>query len=471
MTASIYDLFVKRPAPTPDATPFAPRIGVDGGTAYARRALESEAERVATTREGGRNDALNLAAFNMSQLVTAGHIDAQTVWDALHHAATRAGLPELEIERTLRSGYDGAKVKPRTNVPDPDDTTWLPPVTIITPAPPKGGAEDGAEPEVAASPEQALEEAVYTNLPLIDWHQLWADDEEQEWILEPLLPARRLVALYSPPKVGKSLLMLELAVAISQGAPTLGTTIPEPHRVLYVDYENDPKGDIRSRLQAMGHTPDTLTNLCYLSFPSMGHLDTERGSLELIAAIDVYRCSVVVIDTVSRSIAGEENENDTWLNFYRHTGLKLKQRGIAMIRLDHTGKNEHGGQRGGSAKSGDVDAVWRMSKVTDDTFKLECEANRLPIAEKEITLTRKPLPHLHHKVEGDARAAAWEAKLGEVSRALDHLGLPADAGRTRARELLKTTGVTASNAAVEEVLRRRKVAVMTLPQPMAGGDQ
>jgi hypothetical protein len=56
----------------------------------------------------------------------------------------------------------------------------------------------------------------------------------------------------------------------------------------------------------------------------------------------------VVIDTVSRAIDGEENSNDTWLN----------QLGIAMIRLDHSGKDETKGMRGGSAKSGDVDAVW-----------------------------------------------------------------------------------------------------------------
>ena len=66
-------------------------------------------------------------------------------------------------------------------------------------------------------------------MPCIDWHALWADDSEEEWIVEPLLPARRLVALYSAPKVGKSLLMLEIAVGVSRGSgarPSGASAVP-----------------------------------------------------------------------------------------------------------------------------------------------------------------------------------------------------------------------------------------------------
>lgn len=468
--ASIYDLFTKRPAPDPHAAPFVPRIGAEG-TRYANAALDREAAAVAGAPAGARNDQLNRSAFSLSQLIAAGHLPPTTVWDTLTAAARAAGLPEHEIEGTLRSGYQGGTAKPRLSVPDPheeSDPTWLPPTTPITDPPPSTAPSPATTgpstpptdtpPADDAPPSEPpnLDTLVRQNLPLIDWHALWADDEEEEWILEPLLPARRLVALYSPPKVGKSLLMLELAVVIAQGGETLGTKVPRPHRVLYVDFENDPKGDVRSRLQAMGHTPDRLDNLCYLSFPTLAGLDSERGAAELLAAVQVYDCEVVVVDTVSRSVTGEENENDTWLNFYRHTGLKMKQHGIAMIRLDHTGKDETKGQRGGSAKVGDVDAVWKLSKVAEDVFQLDCEANRLPIAEKCIVLTRKPLPHLHHHVQAEGRMAAWEAKIRDVTQALDAASAARDMGRTKARELIRTTGVTASNSVLEEALRRRK---------------
>ena len=158
--------------------------------------------------------------------------------------------------------------------------------------------------------------------------------------INPLLPARRLIAIYSAPKIGKSLLMLEMAVTLSRGEQFLGHTPTKPYRVLYVDYENDPLGDVRTRLQDMGYGPDDLDHLDYLSFPTFAALNSPRGAAELLAAVKAYASEVVVIDTVSRAIDGEENSNDTWLEFYLHTGLQLKQLGVAMIRLDHSGKDE-----------------------------------------------------------------------------------------------------------------------------------
>ena len=278
---------------------------------------------------------------------------------------------------------------------------------------------------------------VAENLPVLDWHEVWADQTEEEWIVEPLLARRRLVALYSAPKVGKSLLMLEIAAHIAAGKEVLGATPPGPIRTLYVDFENDPFGDVRERLRAMGFGPDDLENLCYLSFPNLGKLDTERGAAELLAAIKHYRCEVVVVDTVSRSIEGDENENDTWLAFYRHTGLALKREKVALIRLDHAGKDEKRGQRGGSAKSGDVDAVWRMSTAGEDTFDLECEAQRFPIAASRFTIKRVEDLQLGHEVVGNPVRERHERLLAELQR----LEVDPDISISNATTLLRSAGV------------------------------
>jgi hypothetical protein len=302
--------------------------------------------------------------------------------------------------------------------------------------------------EQAEDETQLRRDYVLTHLPAIDWHALWADETEEEWIVEPLLPARRLVALYSAPKVGKSLLMLELAAAIAAGRPILGTT-PTPRRILYIDFENDPKADIRQRLTNMGYQPHDLENLTLLSFPTLASLDSEKGSQELMAACDVYGAEAVIIDTVSRSIEGDENENDTWLDFYRHTGLKLKQAQIALIRLDHSGKDETKGQRGGSAKSGDVDAVWRMSRASDDLFDLTCEANRLPIAERQLTIRRHEDP-LRHEVVGDG----YRAKRDELTQNLIEHHVPKDPELPvrDARKLARKMGVSFKDTAFTKAL-------------------
>jgi RecA-family ATPase len=300
---------------------------------------------------------------------------------------------------------------------------------------------------------------VRDRFPALNWHDLWADDTQDEWIIEPLLPARRLVALFSPPKVGKSLLMLELAVAIARGTEALGAQLDRPHRVLYIDFENDPRGDIRTRLQAMGHGPDDLDNLVYLSYPRLAYLDTTAGALELLAICGEYDVEVVVIDTISRAVNGEENDNDTWLAFYRHTGLALKAAGIATIRLDHTGKDHTKGMRGGSAKYGDVDAVWAMTKVSDTTFQLECTAHRLPIPEKTLLIDRQVYPQLRHTINTTGRDAADEALLPAIIHALDLADFPYDGnggGVRPARKLLTGRGWTTRQIDAAVAKRRRR---------------
>ena len=308
-----------------------------------------------------------------------------------------------------------------------------------------------------AAEKMRQDEETRERFPAIDWHALWADDSEEEWIIEPLLPARRLVALYSAPKVGKSLLMLELAFHISCGRAFLGATPPKSYRVLYVDFENDPKSDTRDRLKSMGVTPDELGNLVMLSFPTLAALDSASGAEQLMAAVSAYGCEVVVVDTVSRAIKGEENENDTWLNFYRHTGLALKQAQVALIRLDHSGKDETKGQRGGSAKSGDVDAVWRMSTVVEDrVYRLDCEAARLPITEKALVIHRHTTPNLGHRVDAAGVMAVRKAEVEGIIELLDANGMPDDATNEDVREFLRLRGKGKSNDKIADAVKVRK---------------
>lgn len=335
-------------------------------------------------------------------------------------------------------------------LPEPDPLVGVPEATVLY-----------AEAGLGEDTERTLRQL----LPTLDFAELLTtEDDGEEWILEPLLPARRLVALYSAPKVGKSLLMLEVAVGIATGTPVLGVT-PEPLRVLYVDFENDPRGDIKRRLQAMGwtgreHGERLNERLCYLSYPSLAKLDTAQGGAELMAAIAEYDCQVVVIDTVSRAVAGEENDNDTWLNFYRHTGLALKQHGVACLRLDHSGKDAEKGMRGGSAKYGDVDAVWRLTAASETVLELDCTDHRMPVEETHLTLVRESNPVLHHRVAGD-RSIALNAKEKELDAALDRLGVPLSGSVRTARTALREAGLSFKNSVLERVVRARK---MRLPQ-------
>ena len=423
-------------------------------SSWCAKALEGKAaELAAMLPDTGRNHALNAAAYVCLRYVQAGYLDADDVVTTLRDAALECGLGNGEIEATLGSASRAAT----------RDGPTEPPVDGTAPSPSEEpfmelrvDTETGELlPTLEELSDEQLSAKVRAALPVIDWHALWADESEEEWIVEPILPARRLVALYSAPKVGKSLLLLELCCAIATGRDVLGVSIDRPRNVLYVDFENDPKADVRERLQAMGYGPHDLSRLFYLSFPNLAALDSDRGGQEIMAAVAEYQCEVVVVDTVSRAIAGEENENDTWLAFYRHTGLRMKQQGIALIRLDHAGKDETKGQRGGSAKSGDVDAVWRLSRITDDSYRLDCEAARMPIAEKTLVLHREVAP-LRHRVDAEGRSAHMRIKVEALCKVLDDLKVPRDAGRPTVAAVLRGAGHKAGDGTLKAVLAARQ---------------
>lgn len=441
------------PEPSEPGNGFVSPYPAGHGGGYAQTALEREIARVTLAQNGTRNHTLNRAAFSLGQLVAGGELDRTLVERELTAAAELVGLQPREIIATIRSGLDGGSRHPRQ-----------------APVPNRGQVPDRPGTAAGQPDSTTVEQWVREHLPALDWHALWAEQDTEEWIIEPLLPARRLVALYSAPKVGKSLLMLELAVGIACGSQVLGYTPDRPRRLLYVDFENDPRGDIRERLVAMGYTPDDLANVVYLSYPRLSALDSERGGRELLAAVETYGCEVVVIDTVSRAVAGEENENDTWLAFYRHTGKALKAAGVALVRLDHTGKDETRGQRGGSAKSGDVDAVWRMSKITDSMFRLDCEAHRMQVVETALVIHRDETPVLRHRVDAGGRSAAWSAKVAATVQLMDELQLPLDTGGAQARQMLREAGLKASNEIIAEAVRARKTSMNSMINLSGTGD-
>jgi hypothetical protein len=160
---------------------------------------------------------------------------------------------------------------------------------------------------------------------------------------------------------------------------------------------------------------------------------------------------------VSRAVSGEENDNDTWLGFYRNTGLLLKQAQVACIRLDHSGKDAEKGMRGGSAKAGDVDAVWQLTAVSDETVVLDCTHHRMQVPEKRLTLVREEWP-LRHVVSGNPMAAVADARSREIDQLLDALGVPSSASVKEAGTALREAGHKFRQDAVASAVRAAETA-------------
>ena len=245
----------------------------------------------------------------------------------------------------------------------------------------------------AMSPEERAD-----HLGLINWDQLWADTSIERWFVPNFICEGRAHSFYAASGLGKSLLMLEVSAYLAKGWGVFGYEAQAPIKVLYVDNENTPKGDVKPRLKAMGFESGDLENLLYLSFPDLAPLNTKAGGETFRKMVEEFKPELVVLDTFSRFLEGDENLAQTAQTFYNWTGKFLKKSGIAYVRIDHMGKNSASQVRGTSAKKDDVDLVWLLEEVeAGKKFEMVNEKARVPIQLKTYLVERLEAP-LRHKV-------------------------------------------------------------------------
>lgn len=275
----------------------------------------------------------------------------------------------------------------------------------------------------------------------VDWEQAWkAQPDDIDWLREPVLERGTVNALFAKPGTGKSLLAEEISLGLARAGEV----------VVYVDDENR-LADLVERFQSMGAEPEDLANLRLYSFASLPALDTPEGGWHLLALAVTNRATLVVLDTTTRLVAGRENDSDTFLQLYRCSLVPLKRQGVTVLRLDHPGKDEDRGQRGSSAKDGDVDTIWRMTEVIPERlYRLERTKSRSGHGEPVVNLERLTLPLRH------AWGGSQVHKLSPLAVRMNALNIPVDAGRPAVLAALRTAGVKVGNAKVSEAIRERR---------------
>ena len=355
-----------------------------GGNAVALKRLAGLADHLAAKPKGERHNALYTTSRTLGGLVASGHLTSADIHPALFAAADANGLLAEDRERNVTRTITDGITKGIADGPDPDHHERAERIPYTLP-PPEDGPALTTEPGKHKVDFLTLKTAKFANA---------------EWLIEPIIPAGRSVALYAAGKTGKSLLALDIVAAAASGRPILGgDPLATPINILYVDQEMT-QPDLQERIEGLGYFgPDhegslaTLAqHLHYWQLYPWQPLDTYAGGQELLAEARKVKAQLVVIDTLIRTVDGEENSADTIKNFSRHTAEPLKAAGIALLRIDHAGKDLARGQRGTSAKRDDVDVVWLLKPAAGNLpgktmFTLVNEASRVPWVQEDIHIT------------------------------------------------------------------------------------
>jgi hypothetical protein len=172
-------------------------------------------------------------------------------------------------------------------------------------------------------------------------------------LIEPgLLPANGILFVGGEPKVGKSLLVANLALALASGSSCAGFQIPATRRVLICQFEL-PTAQFAARLSPMrkpiGSAADS--NLL-VDTEAAGHLlSAPRGLDHFLNAIRTAKADVVVLDPLYST--HDQDENDTRaMAALCQTLLRLRDASHAALIVVHHVRKSVGRYEIGSAFRG-----------------------------------------------------------------------------------------------------------------------
>ena len=271
------------PAPSPHATGIGKIIHGGNGTDlthYVQTAIDRECGRVELTPEGGRNDALNVAAFNLGLMAHWPEMLLCDARAALLAAALRSGLGELETRRTIESGWTSGAAKPRER-PQP---AGKPKLKIVV--------ADGTSPI------------------------LWANTvkpRQVEWIWEQGIPRRKLTTFAGVGGLGKTFLLCDIAARISQGAewPCSGGLCADRGIVLFISGEDDIDDTLVPRLMELGAD---LSRIAFLVPEALDRFTLgDIAALDRMADVIGRELSVVMIDPPTAYLDGIDDHNNAQL--------------------------------------------------------------------------------------------------------------------------------------------------------------
>jgi AAA domain len=252
-------------------------------------------------------------------------------------------------------------------------------------------------------------------------------------LVEPgLLPAQGIGFVGGEPKVGKSLLVANLALALAAGSQRIGFPVPTPRRVLVCQFEL-PLPQFVSRLLVMRRSlgPDADQNLL-VDTRATGHLlSAPQGLNHFVVAARAAAAEVIVLDPLYST--HDQDENDTRsMAALCQTLLRLRDATKAALIVVHHIRKSITREEIGSAFRGSS----ALHAVGDTYMLLTRPSPQLPTLELRFQFRYSP-PQPPRSLQLDPQSL-WFSTVGSVSNAASRLRHKADP--THVTQALSTRG-------------------------------
>ncbi len=267
-------------------------------------------------------------------------------------------------------------------------------------------------------------------VPLADF--LKQGSHDIEWLVEGLAPKNGLITLGGLPGLGKTWILLDLAIACAAGEKWLGHFNTEKVPVLYVDEES---GDtlLRSRfsslLAARKLDADSL-EIHLLVFEGI-KLDKPASVATLRTELKATAPGLVIFDSLIRLHSREENSASDMSGVFEVVKKLSREFGCTILFADHQrkpGPHESAPNsmqlRGSGDKAGVMDSVLMLSKNREGSLVVDHTKSRQAKALPSFLIEIKDTADgnattVTHAGDADAlRQQAYETKSKEARKFL-----------------------------------------------------
>ena len=177
-----------------------------------------------------------------------------------------------------------------------------------------------------------------------------------EWRVQGVLPKVGIAVLYGPSGAGKSFVVLSMALALARGLEWHDHAVLRSG-VLYVAAEGSSGFPGRLAAYAKHHDCNLDTVPFWLVPESIDLLGKDDPQLVIDAALArTEPVGVIVLDTLNRSMSGDENSAADMTHVIGAAGKIAGATGALVLIVTHTGKNAAMGARGHSSLRAAADA-------------------------------------------------------------------------------------------------------------------
>jgi predicted ATP-dependent serine protease len=235
--------------------------------------------------------------------------------------------------------------------------------------------------------------------------------EAPDWLIHHLLPRGTLGLLVAYPKVGKSTLASQLAVAVAQGRDFLGRPTKQGG-VLYVVAE-ERRDDVMRRLRHFGMAD---TDPIWLWTETVKDTETDRSLMSKFVADKTI--ALIIIDTWASYLMIQEETNNSQVTLRMKPYVDMAHAsGVVVLFVHHERKNREEGNdgaqaiRGGGAILGLADLALQLQRDGNSTGRKLKIVGRYPDVPLELKLAYEEEGYVSLGTPEEASVKALRAKV------------------------------------------------------------